>query len=136
MGDPTLSIPRLKASHQRETSSCAGPLSRRAGERGFTLIELLVVIAVLAVLAGVVVLNVAGVGSRGQSVSCQGDLKSVQTAVIAYYNDHNLTYPTGDGTIPGTVVMDDIVPAYLHTAPTSTGAVQLDVNATATAANC
>ncbi len=94
------------------------------------------VIAVLSVLATVVVLNVSGVGGKGQTVSCQGDLKTVQTAVIAYYNDHSLTYPTSDGTVPGTVVMADIVPAYIHTAPTSTGAVQLDANATATAANC
>lgn len=109
---------------------------RRHAQAGLTLIELLVVIAVLGILAAVVVLNVSGVGGRGSTASCQTDLKSVQTAVIAYYSDNGSLYPTAGGTAPGTVIMGDLVPAYLHTAPTSTGDVQLDVNGTATAANC
>lgn len=110
---------------------------RRAGqEEGFTLIELLVVIAVLATLAGIVIFNVTDVANRGSTAACQTDLKSVQTATIAYYTDHGQTYPTAGGTVPGSVILADLVPTYLHTAPTSTALVSLDVDGTATAANC
>jgi len=93
--------------------------ARRGGEKGFTLIELLVVIAVLAVLAAVVVFNVTGVKDKGSSAACGTDIKSEQSAVDAWVNDN----PTG------TLVAADlianpgkIVPAYLHTAPTSCAA--------------
>ncbi len=112
------------------------PRRRRRGEAGFTLIELLVVISVLAILASIVVLNVTGVGGRGQTASCQTDLKSVQTAVTAYYSDHASVYPTAGGAVPGTVDMTMLVPTYLHSTPSSTGAVQLDANGTATSPNC
>jgi prepilin-type N-terminal cleavage/methylation domain-containing protein len=99
---------------------------RRRGQEGFTLIELLVVIAVLAVLAGIVIFNVTGVTNRGNLAACQTDLKSVQTASDAYYNDHAATYPAN---------VAALVPTYLHTAPTSTGAVTW-TSGTVTAANC
>ena len=113
-----------------------GKIRRRHHQEGFTLIELLVVIAVLAVLASVVVLNVTAVPGKGATAACQTDLKSVQTAVTAYYEDNGETYPTSGGAVPGVVVMADIVPTYLHTAPSSTGSVSLDSDGTATAANC
>lgn len=86
---------------------------RRNGQHGFTLIELLVVIAVLAVLAGIVIFNVTGVTNRGNLAACQTDLKSVQTASDAFFND-NAAYPATVGAL---------VPAYLHTAPTDLGTV-------------
>jgi prepilin-type N-terminal cleavage/methylation domain-containing protein len=60
---------------------------RRRGQEGFTLIELLVVIAVLAILAGIVIFNVTGVANRGSLAACQTDLKTIQTASDAFYND-------------------------------------------------
>lgn len=108
----------------------------RGRQGGLTLIELLVVVTVLALLAGVVVLNVTGISGRGQSAACQSDLKSIQTAVTAYYGDHGSTYPTAGGTLPGAVIMSELVPDYLHSAPTTPGTVQLDASGTATAANC
>jgi prepilin-type N-terminal cleavage/methylation domain-containing protein len=114
------------------------PQARRRASRqeGFTLIELLVVIAVLAALAGIVIFNVTDISSRGSTAACQTDLKSVQTAAVEYYTDHGKTYPTAGGTVPGGVILADLVPTYLHTLPTSTAAVSLDLNGTATAANC
>jgi general secretion pathway protein G len=87
--------------------------SRHAGQRGFTLIELLVVIAVLAVLAAVVVFNVTGVKDKGSAAACSTDTKSVQSAYDAYLNDKGVAQagPAFDATV--------LVPAYLHTAPTS-----------------
>ena len=100
--------------------------ARRTGERGFTLIELLVVIAVLAVLAAVVVFNVTGVKDRGASASCATDAKSVQSAYDAYLNDK------GVATAAGTFVPSILVPAYLHTAPTSCTTWTIDTTGTIT----
>lgn len=105
---------------------------RSRGQSGFTLIELLVVIAVLLVLALIVIFNVVGVSNRGSSSACLTDKQSVQTASDSYYND-NQKYPTGfTGDVP------PLVPNYLHTAPTSVGAVtwNSDGKGTITVANC
>lgn len=99
---------------------------RRKGQQGFTLIELLVVIAVLAILAAIVIFNVTGVTNRGNDSACQTDLKSVQTASDAYKND--------TGSYPGSVAT--LVPAYLHSAPTSLGTVTWDGNGTVYSSKC
>lgn len=104
---------------------------RRPGQGGFTLIELLVVIAVLAILAAIVIFNVTGVTKRGSTEACATDVKTVQTASDAFYNDHAKTYPTLNGT------WSDLVPAYMHTAPqASDGAFAIDGTGTITAAGC
>jgi general secretion pathway protein G len=89
---------------------------RHEGQSGFTLIELLVVIAVLAVLAAIVIFNVTGVTKRGSSSACSTDLKTVQTASDAYYNDNAKTYALKSGS---TTDLDStkLAPAYLHTWP-------------------
>lgn len=101
---------------------------RRPGQSGFTLIELLVVIAVLAILALIVIFNVIGVANRGSKSACATDKQSVQTASDAFYNDTG-GYPAAIG---------DLVPKYLHTAPSSTGAITFnsDGQGTITVANC
>jgi prepilin-type N-terminal cleavage/methylation domain-containing protein len=103
----------------------------RRGERGFTLIEILVVVAMLAVLAAIVILNLSAFVGRGKAAACETDLASVQTAVDAYYNE-NGAYPWSGAstTFPG------IVPTFLHTAPTTTGAVTIDSSGNAAAADC
>ena len=113
---------------------------RRGDQGGFTLIELLVVIAVLAVLATIVIFNVVGVANRGRASACATDLKTIQTASDAYYNDLN-KYPTAGGAVPGAIVDANLSPAYIHAAVATdieknTGAVNLDASGTATAANC
>jgi prepilin-type N-terminal cleavage/methylation domain-containing protein len=95
---------------------------RHRGQQGFTLIELLVVIAVLAILAGIVIFNVVGVTNRGAASACATDVKSVQTASDAYYNDHSQTYPDASGTSTSGEAIDvsaagKLVPAYLHNTP-------------------
>jgi prepilin-type N-terminal cleavage/methylation domain-containing protein len=96
---------------------------RRKGQRGFTLIELLVVIAVLAILATIVIFNVTGVTKRGQTESCNTDIKSVQSAVDSYINDNPSTFyadfALAADTTPHTLSTAKLVPNYLHTAPTS-----------------
>ena len=101
---------------------------RHSGQGGFTLIELLVVIAVLAILAAIVIFNVTGVTNRGTTSACQTDLKSVQTASDAYYNDQNPhKYPAS---------LDALVPTYLHTKPGDLGTVTWDANGTVTSDQC
>jgi general secretion pathway protein G len=95
---------------------------RRRGQEGFTLIELLVVIAVLAILAGIVIFNVTGVANRGSLAACQTDLKTIQTASDAFYNDSN------PHAYPGSVAA--LHPAYLHTVPTDVGTVSWDATGT------
>jgi len=63
----------------------------RHGEKGFTLIELLVVVAILGVLAAVVVPNVVKFIGSGTIESANTEAHDVQTAVVAYMADNNLT---------------------------------------------
>jgi prepilin-type N-terminal cleavage/methylation domain-containing protein len=117
---------------------------RRGDQGGFTLIELLVVMAVMAVLASIVIFNVAGVANRGRSSACATDLKSIQTASDAFYGDSATgLYPIGalpGGAAPGVLNPADIADTYIHTTTpqveANTGAVTLDANGTAGAANC
>jgi prepilin-type N-terminal cleavage/methylation domain-containing protein len=93
---------------------------RRKGQGGFTLIELLVVIAVLAVLAGIVIFNVTGVANKGKSSACVTDKQTIQTAVDAYYNDHNSTYPASGANVDSALLVST---NYIHSAPPETFAL-------------
>ncbi|TMB90958.1 MAG: type II secretion system protein [Chloroflexi bacterium] len=95
---------------------------RQPGQKGFTLIELLVVIAILAILAAVVIFNIVGVTNRGKTAAACTDVKTVQSAVDAYYNDNNQSWPafpaTGDGSSnPWPAATSSLVPTYMHQQP-------------------
>jgi len=78
--------------------------SFRFGQKGFTLIELLVVIAILGILAAVIIPNVARFMGAGAVEAANTELHNVQTAVIAYMVDNNLTTfdePVGPATETG-----------------------------------
>lgn len=60
--------------------------------KGFTLIELLVVIAIIGVLAGLVMVNMAGVRERARDTQRKSELNEVKKALRLYYND-NSRYP-------------------------------------------
>ena len=64
----------------------------RKGEAGFTLIELLIVIVILGVLAGIVVFSVRGIQDRGETAACKTEVKTVETAVEAFYAKYD-AYP-------------------------------------------
>lgn len=54
-------------------------------ERGFTLVELLVVIVILGILAAVVVFAVSGITDKGKSSACKIEVRTVNTALQAFY---------------------------------------------------
>jgi len=98
---------------------------RHMGEGGFTLIELLVVIAILSVLATIVVLNVTGVKSKGNTAACVTDVATVQTAVDEYVNAQasgGLGVFSSTGTSPSAITGGEqtaLAPTCVQTAPTS-----------------
>ena len=59
-------------------------------KKGFTLVELLVVMTIIAVLAAVVVPNVAGVLNSSKLKANKGELSIVQTALDTYMADQAL----------------------------------------------
>jgi prepilin-type N-terminal cleavage/methylation domain-containing protein len=89
----------------------------RSGQRGLTLIELLIVIAVLSILAGIVIFNVQAVKNKGQTTSCNTDVKTVQSGLDTYINDNGTTGLAAGGITDAEWSL--IVPAYIHTKPTS-----------------
>ena len=60
------------------------------------MIELLIVVLILGILAGVVMFALGTFTSKSAVAACQTDVKTVQTAVAAYYVT-NGAYPTSDG---------------------------------------
>jgi hypothetical protein len=72
------------------------------------------------VLAGIVIFNVTGVANRGKSSACVTDKQTVQTAVDAYYNDHNSTYPVSGGNVNEALFRSS---NYSHSQPPETFAI-------------
>lgn len=60
-------------------------------DEGFTLIELLIVIVILGILATVVVSSVRGITDQGQDNACDTDIRTVETAIEAYYAKYGST---------------------------------------------
>jgi type II secretory pathway pseudopilin PulG len=93
---------------------------------------MLVTIALLATLAAIVVLNVVGLTDRGAGAACQTDIKTIETAMTAYYNDNSQNW-NGNfaGSAGGTVynnngstndafpIFDSLRPTYMHSIPYS-----------------
>jgi general secretion pathway protein G len=56
-------------------------------KRGFTLIEMMVVMAIIAVLASVLLPNIAGMINRAKLAAAEGTVRNTYTALLNYMND-------------------------------------------------
>jgi prepilin-type N-terminal cleavage/methylation domain-containing protein len=73
-------------------------------QKGFTLIELLVVIAIIAILAAIIVPNVGGYISSGQTAADNSELALVQNAVAATMAGAAVeSLTSGGATLPVTI---------------------------------
>jgi len=66
-------------------------------QKGFTIIELIVVIAIIAVLAGIVLVNVTSYINKGKDVSAKGNLTSLVTNGAVYFDTPTSATPAGGG---------------------------------------
>jgi len=56
-------------------------------QKGFTIIELIVIISIIAVLAGIVLVNVTSYINKGKDAAIKGNLSSLMVNAAAYYDD-------------------------------------------------
>ncbi len=61
---------------------------------GFTLIEILVVISIIGLLVAAGLASFTNSQKRARDTKRRADLKSIQTAMEQYYEDHSYAYPT------------------------------------------
>jgi prepilin-type N-terminal cleavage/methylation domain-containing protein len=65
--------------------------------KGFTLVELLIVVAIIAILTGMLTVNLADARERARDAQRKADLKQIQNALELYKNDQNpQSYPQTD----------------------------------------
>lgn len=57
-------------------------------EEGFTLIELLIAVLILGIVSTIAVIGIGGVFSSSKHTACQTDVRTLDNAMQAYYNDH------------------------------------------------
>ena len=60
---------------------------------GFTLLELILVMVIISILAGTVVISVAGKGTEARIVRARADLSTYQQAIESYAIQHEDKYP-------------------------------------------
>ena len=62
-------------------------------KKGFTLVELMVVIAIIALLTGIILVNLTGSKAKGRDAKRVSDLAQIQLAIEQYFDRCN-QYPT------------------------------------------
>ncbi|OGZ73040.1 MAG: hypothetical protein A2908_01795 [Candidatus Staskawiczbacteria bacterium RIFCSPLOWO2_01_FULL_38_12b] len=58
-------------------------------KKGFTIIELLVVVAIIAVLTGIVLVNVTQYIGKSKNANIKGNMSTILTNAAVYYDDAN-----------------------------------------------
>lgn len=92
---------------------------------GFTLIELLVVIAIIAILAALLLPALSRAKAKGQSATCQNNLKQLTLGWLMYLHEHNdKLVPNRDGPDPVTAAWVSFPGSWVE------GNAQLDLSTT------
>ena len=68
-------------------------MAQRAAQQGFTLIEIMVVVVIIALLAGVIVTNLAGRTDQAMVTVAKTDMEGIANALDTYKLD-NFNYPS------------------------------------------
>lgn len=79
--------------HSRIALSRSESRVRIGPQRGFTLIEIMVVVVIIALLAGVIVTNLAGRTDQAMVTVAKTDMEGIANALDTYKLD-NFTYPS------------------------------------------
>ena len=84
-------------------------LKIRKSQSGFTIIELLIVIAIIAILAGVVLVNFQGAQAKARDTQRVSNMSALQAKLEEYYGTNNgypntFTASTFAGMDPGTIL--------------------------------
>jgi len=79
---------------------------------GFTLIEVIVVIAIIGTLASISTFALGKSRDKGNDARRKADLKTIQTAAVAYYQDYK-QFPPDPATYPGNVFSSDSGASWL-----------------------
>lgn len=64
--------------------------------KGFTLVELLIVIIIIGILAGMMMLSTGAATDKAEATKVVSNLRTIKSAVIMYYADHNEWPVTSD----------------------------------------
>lgn len=95
-------------------------------DEGLTLIELMLVVIIIAVLAGVIAVNLNGVVANAKLNSMKGTLSSMQTAVDTFAANKDGKFPTAAGTGPAAITATaadnngkTFVESYVHNLPST-----------------
>ncbi len=93
---------------------------------GLTLIELMLVVIIIAVLAGVIAVNLNGVVANAKLSSLKGTLSGLQTAVDTFAANKDGKFPTASGSGPAAIsagAADNngktFVESYVHNLPST-----------------
>ncbi|MCC2630990.1 MAG: hypothetical protein K0S38_799 [Candidatus Paceibacter sp.] len=70
-------------------------MKRHNAEKGFTLIELLVIIAIIGLLGSIIFASLKTAAGKARDANRKAQMKSLQNALEAYYNDYGKYPDTG-----------------------------------------
>lgn len=74
---------------------------------GFTILEMVGVLILIGLLLGAFLIRMGGLSDQRNMETVRGDLRAIQTALHAYYLNHNRIYPDGADWQNNDLVNDD-----------------------------